>query len=78
MSTASPQPPTRPTADRRHESPGLRTRVRALIPSGWYDPDGAGWEPDRSAESGLVATTSPRPAIRVEGLRRDGPQSRPT
>jgi hypothetical protein len=77
MSTASPQPPTRSTADRRRESRGIRPEARVVIPSGWYDPDGAGWEPDHSVESTLVATSSPRPAIRVEGLRADGRLSRP-
>ena len=73
---------TRPTGatgsssdQERHDA---RAAIRARLPSGWYDPDGAAWEAEsqppleafRATPVRPPVRSSVRPPIRVEGVDR--------
>jgi hypothetical protein len=61
MSRPAPPPDLPATAQLLPGAP-----VRAAGQTGWYDPDGAAWEPDPPAHEPSIREPAVRPAIRVE------------
>jgi hypothetical protein len=41
--------------------------VRTVVPSGWYDPDGAAWESETLPATEILRAAEIRPMILVEG-----------
>jgi hypothetical protein len=69
MSTATSHPTARTAASSVPDQGPLRPVSRTIIASGWYDPDGAAWEPEMTFEAPIASTPISRPPIEIEGLR---------